>query len=471
VTEWPSGKDDQPAPPSRTASKADVPPLGNAGGTHVIPTRYLTADLPPIGGRIKQRPEDFLVDEQPLYEPSGAGEHIYMLVQKSGMATLELVGLLAQHFGVPRSAIGYAGLKDKHAITRQVVSVHVPGRKIEDFPALRHDRITVLWTDYHANKLRRGHLRGNRFSLRIRGVPLGAVLTARRVLERLEKSGVPNRIGEQRFGHLENNHRIGRALILGDAKAAIDELLGPDALHTDSLTEARALYAAGDFLEALRACPRAARTESMALRALVRGATPSQAVGTLGDTERGFFLSAFQSAAFNAVLDRRVEDGMLASLTPGDLAMKHDNGAIFTVIDATVADPALATRLEKLQISPTGPMWGAAMMRASGKTDESEVAALAAMGVTPEDLASFELGGRGRGGRRDAMEGTRRALRVPLLDPDVEAGMDEHGAYIRCVFELPAGAFATTVLREIMKPELAGEPPPTDSDEARAEDA
>src|SRR5262245_6039299 len=115
--------------------------------THVIPRTYITSDLPPIGGVIKQRAEDFLVDEVPLYQPSGAGEHIYLLVQKRGLSTMEMVEIVAAHFAVPRRAVGYAGLKDKHAITRQVVSVHAPGRKIEDFGELRHEKISVLWAD------------------------------------------------------------------------------------------------------------------------------------------------------------------------------------------------------------------------------------------------------------------------------------------------------------------------------------
>ena len=97
--------------------------------THVSPSRYQTHDVAGIGGVIKQRPEDFLVEELPLYQPSGAGEHIYLFVQKRGMSTLELVNLLATHFGVTKREIGYAGLKDKQAITRQVFSIHAPGKR------------------------------------------------------------------------------------------------------------------------------------------------------------------------------------------------------------------------------------------------------------------------------------------------------------------------------------------------------
>jgi tRNA pseudouridine13 synthase len=129
-----------------------------------LPQRFLTDDEG-IGGRIKVRPADFLVEEIPAYEPSGAGEHLYLGVEKMSVAHGELMAAIRKHFGVREKAIGYAGMKDKQAVTRQVLSVHV----LEDPPTLdiTHDRIRILWAKRHVNKLRRGHLKGNRFSIRI----------------------------------------------------------------------------------------------------------------------------------------------------------------------------------------------------------------------------------------------------------------------------------------------------------------
>lgn len=418
----------------------------NDRGTHVAPRAYVTADVPSIGGVIKQRPEDFLVDEIPAYTPAGEGEHIYMLVQKRGMSTMELIDIIARHFGVPRDAIGYAGLKDKQAITRQVVSVCAPGKKPEDYPMLQHERVSVLWSDLHTNKLRPGHLRGNRFSVRIRGVRPTDVLTAKRVLDRLARVGVPNRFGEQRFGMLENNHLIGRAIVQGDFAGAVQELLAPSASHPEMNPEARRMFAEGRYNEALHAMPQGARAERRVLMQLDRGSNPKHAMLSLGRELLGFYLSAFQSAVFNRVLDARVESGTLGTLATGDLAIKHANLAVFAVDAPTAEAPDTAARLASFEISPSGPMWGAAMMRAEGGTDTVEVASLATLGVTPESLAEFDARSRG------AMEGKRRPLRVPVIDPEVEGGVDEHGAYVRCAFELPKGSFATVVLREIMKP-------------------
>lgn len=423
-------------------------------GPHSRATTYLTHDIPGIGGRLRERPEDFLVDEIPAYEPTGADkgntgtEHIAMLVQKKGLSTMEMVEIIAKHFGIRRNDVGYAGLKDKHAITRQVITVHVPGKKIEDFPMLEHEKVGVLWADYHANKLKPGHLKGNRFSIRIRGVHFTKVREAKLVLDRLARLGVPNRVGEQRFGLLENNHEIGAALIAADFDKVIQLLLAPDQRHPEINANARQLFASGDLAGAIHAFPRNARAEQAALRALIRGGTTRQAVLAIDRSMLSFYISALQSAVFNALLDERLASNTIAMLEPGDLAFKHDNGAVFAVDDATAADPDTLARLTRHEISPSGPMWGGDMTRATGAVGEREAAALARLGVTLEQLDAFS-----QHGPRGMVDGKRRPFRVPLTNHDCEGGLDEHGPYVRVVFDLPRGAFATAVLPEIMKSE------------------
>jgi tRNA pseudouridine13 synthase len=407
---------------------------------------YVTADVPPVPGRIKERPEDFLVEENPLYAPCGTGEHIYLFIEKRGLSTFELVKRLARHFRVSESAIGYAGMKDKQAVTRQVFSIHAPGRRFDEFPMIRDDRITVLWADRHVNKLRMGHLRGNRFSIRIRGVPIEHALRARRVLERLAATGVPNRVGEQRFGILRNNHLIGRAYVLGDHAGALDLLLGPCEVRPDLQPAGRDAFRRCDFEAAARDYPATARAELAALRHLARGATHERAFAAIPESVRRYYLTAFQSAIFNAVLDERVRAGTFGALLVGDVAFKHENRALFDVDADVLAHADTPARLARIEISPTGPMWGPEMKRARGAIDESERAALRRFGVSEEDLAAFAARSPG------LMQGARRPLRVPVIDPDVEAGADQFGTYIRCAFELPRGAFATVVLREIIKP-------------------
>jgi tRNA pseudouridine13 synthase len=144
------------------------------------------------------------------------------------------------------------------------------------------------------------------------------------------------------------------------------------------------------------------------------------------------YLSAYQSFLFDRLLDGRLD--RLDELMDGDLAYKHDNGACFLVTDAAAEAPRAAA----FDISPTGPMFGCRMTEPAGSVRELEWQLLAAEGITSD---SFNL----TGGLR--MEGERRPLRVPLLEP--KAGLDAEGLVLE--FGLPRGSYATAVLREIMK--------------------
>ena len=403
-----------------------------------------------IGGRLRERFEDFLVEELPLYEPSGEGEHVYLFVEKRGMATLEMVRLIARHFGVRPRDVGYAGLKDKRAITRQMLSVWMPGRTIEDVPSLDDDRVAILWADRHTNKLRRGHLKGNRFSIRVREVPIHAVVSAQRTLTRLGREGLPNRFGEQRFGYLGNNHLVGRAIVLGRWEEALAHLLGPNAEHPDAQAEGRRLFQIERFAEAKGEFHSSLRTERTVLDALSQGASAEEALRRMERSAMSFYVTAFQSAIFNRVLTQREETGTLGSLIEGDLAFMHASRASFVVGEAELADPEMAGRLGRFEVSPSGPMWGTTMRRASGEVARTELEALHAAGVDEAALARFaEVGGD--------IQGDRRPLRVPVIDPEVEGGADEHGPFVRCAFELPRGCFATSVMREIMGTEQLDE--------------
>lgn len=410
---------------------------------------YLTADVPGIGGEIKSDHEDFLVDEIPLYEPSGSGDYIYLYVEKRGLSTIQMRDVLAKHFKVPQRAIGHAGLKDKHAITRQVVSVHAPGKAPEDFPSVQHPKITILWADLHTNRLERGHLAGNRFSIRVRGVGPEAVVHANRTLQRLARTGLPNRFGVQRFGYLRNNHLVGRAMILGDARRALDLMLGLGTTVPELQRESREAYARGDLSLAYQAMPRVFKGECQALRVLSQGGDAREALAAIDPTAAGFFISSFQSAVFNAVLNRRIEAGTLDRFVEGDLAFAIKSRATFPVTAATLEEAELGERAARFEIAPSGPMWGTTMARASGKVDETELEALASIGVGLDDLHACEA--------RDGyamIGGDRRPLRIPVIDPEVEGGVDERGSYVRCAFELPRGSFATTVMDEVMKAPL-----------------
>jgi tRNA pseudouridine13 synthase len=417
--------------------------------TDPLPQRYATAE-PGLGGLIKQRPQDFLVEELPLYEPCGAGEHLYVRIRKTNVSHHEMLSCLRRHFDVPTGAIGFAGMKDKAAVTSQTVSIHLPQRGHVPDANLPHDRMEILWTARHGNKIRVGHLAGNRFSIRIREVDPARVTEVARRMARLRATGVPNYFGRQRFGYRANNHLLGLALMRADWGGLLGELLGAaGSRFPEYQRERRELFDRGRYAEAAARWTPADRNELTVIKALAGGRRPRDAARSVGHPAMSFWISALQSAVFNRVVDRRIDQGALATLVEGDLAWKHSNGAVFAVTADDLAGGELGPRLDRLEISPSGPMWGAGMLRPQPPVVGVEQEALEAMGVAPDDFR----------GRDDLYKGARRPLRIPLGNPSTESGVDEYGGYIRVAFDLPAGAYATVLLREIMKsPSPSSEP-------------
>ena len=403
--------------------------------THPLGEAFLL-DGEPISGRIKKVPDDFIVEEIPLYEPSGEGEHRYLRVQKFNMSHGEMLHHLSQCYGVAERSIGFAGMKDRRAVTTQTVSLQSDRPTPSD--GCIHDRLRVQWEDRHSNKLRRGHLAGNRFVIRIREIdPLQAPEIYRRLL-RVEQSGVPNYFGPQRFGYRANGQILGAAVIRADWQGVLDELLGTGGSgFPDHQSEWRTLYEAGEFRNAMEACAAGDRSERAALKALADGATPEKACRAIGRAIMGFWVNALQSAMFNRLLDERIHLGWFHALHPGDVAWKHDSRASFIVRDD---EADLDERLARFEISPSGPMWAEDMLQAEGRVRTMEEAVLASAGLTRSDLENAPL----------VVAGARRPYRARVIDPDVESGTDESGGYVRVVFELLRGEYATVVLREVL---------------------
>ena len=405
-----------------------------------LPQEFAT-DEPGIGGRIKMRAEDFLVDEIPLYPLSGSGEHLYLGVQKINTSHAEMMSVLRRHFGVGDGSIGFGGMKDKVGVTRQTVSIHLPGDDVPEEP-LDHQRIQILWRDRHHNKIRLGQLAGNRFSIRVRDVDPMKAPQALKILRRLERDGVPNYFGEQRFGYRGNNHVLGAYVLRGEWRHACTFLLGQaGGGFQEYQRPRRELYDVGRYEEAAAQWTTADRNELIVIRKLAKGTRPRDALLAVGDTAVEFWISALQSAIFNRVLDERMRSGRLATLAEGDIACKHENRSMFHVTAEALASGELRQRLAGMEIAPTGPLWGPGMLMPSGASLEAEQEALAAAGFSVEQFLGFKR----------VLEGQRRPMTVPLQHAALEAGMDEHGEFIRVAFDLPRGSFATVLLREIMK--------------------
>lgn len=169
---------------------------------------------PALAARIRSTPADFFVEELPGFEPSGAGEHLLLTVEKRGMNTAFAASRIAEWAGVAESAIGYAGMKDRHAVTRQRFSVWIPKKVAPALDALQSDALRVLEHAWHSRKLPRGALAGNRFVLALRDVA-GAPAAIEARLRAIAADGVPNYFGEQRFGRGGGNVQQALAMFAG----------------------------------------------------------------------------------------------------------------------------------------------------------------------------------------------------------------------------------------------------------------
>ena len=335
---------------------------------------FLTSNLPGIGGQIRTAPEDFHVEEQPLYLPCGEGEHLYVMITKRGLSTPDLVRRLSSTLGVKAQAIGVAGLKDARAVTTQMVSLQGVGP--EQISRLRIDetvlRVQILGR--HRNRLRTGHHAGNRFRLVIRHVADHAAETVPAVLQQLSTRGVPNYFGPQRQGKTGDNYQVGAALL-------------QDARQREKMNRATRIW----------------------------------------------YLNSYQSFLFNRILARRIDH--LDRVFVGDWAMKSNNGACFLVEDADKEQP----RADRFEISPTGILFGSRASWASGEPGQIEEAVITEAGATKESLIAAA--------KASGFRGERRALRIPLVDLEWSLTSD----ILTLSFRLPPGAYATSVLRELMK--------------------
>jgi tRNA pseudouridine13 synthase len=392
---------------------------------------YLTERLPGIGGTIKETEEDFLVEEIPLYEPCGQGEHLYVRVEKRGLTTYELLQRVARALGVRDKDLGYAGLKDARAVTRQTVSI--PGARAEQVLGLDLPGIRILSACCHRNKLRLGHLAGNRFEIRVRKVGQDALESALDILHVLESMGVPNIFGEQRYGSLGNSHLVGRAILRGDFEEAARQIVGnPDEITNDRWREAAVKFAGGDLEGALAVLPGRFRDERAMIRAIHLGQSCRAAVLAMPRKLLRLYLSAYQSHLFDRMVAMRLDT--ITTLWPGDLACKHVNGAFFPVTNPAEEQ----SRADRFEISPSAPLFGYQVPMAGGQAGILEESLLAKEGIRPED---FRLGGG------LDMPGERRPLRVPVTTASARREEDD----LLLCFSLPRGSYATSVLREIMK--------------------
>lgn len=292
---------------------------------------FLSADIPAVAGRIKSTPEDFVVEELPAYVPSGEGEHLYLWIEKRGLNTVDAARALATALDTPFAEVGWAGLKDRHAVTRQWLSFHCTQTPSPEALTLLVEGVRVLESTRHLNKLRTGHLRGNRFSLRLCEVPEGHEVQAQACLARLQERGLPNYYGSQRFGHGGRNLISGYGMVVQGERAPGKPFL------------------------------------------------------------RKLFMSALQSALFNVWLATRLERELFDRVLEGDVLRKEDTGGLFLCSDPTTDHE----RSERWEISITGPMFGSRMKSPEAAALTLETELLERWGIDAACLKRAEKYGEG----------------------------------------------------------------------------
>lgn len=367
---------------------------------------YITADLPGVGGQLRAEPDHFVVEEIPLYAPQGDGPHLYVNVTKVGLTTKDVQKQLEQLFGLRSGDVGFAGMKDKQARTTQTFSIPIELANEQNVDAMtrrieQQAPVTLNWVNRHRNKLKIGHLLGNRFRIAVTDSPLAPAqmqANAQAIAERIRTAGAPNFFGMQRFGDRGHNIERGYAVLAGKQRIK-DRWL------------------------------------------------------------RRFLISSYQSYLCNRYLARRLEMGAFDHLLLGDVAKKYETGGIFIVEDVAVEQPRYAAQ----EISFTAPLFGAKLRAATAEAGQLEEAILAESAITIKQLQAARVEGTRRLGRLLVPD-----LAVQIVDASgqTDTSVTENSGKTRMIvtFTLPKGAFATTIMREVMKVDMLNAPD-EDSDE------
>ncbi|SFV61717.1 tRNA pseudouridine 13 synthase [hydrothermal vent metagenome] len=327
---------------------------------------------------------DFTVEEIPLYEFTGEGEHLILKVRKKNLTTWEMLDIISNHIGIKRRDIGYAGLKDKNALTIQYISLLLKdSSKLDNFT---HDKIKILETTRHNNKIRVGHLKGNRFHIRLKKVLGVQKDKIDSVLKWIKNNGIPNYFGDQRFGTDGNNWEDGKKLIDGKLKIR-------DRKIRDFLISSYQSHLFNNWLSK--------RVELSLLLDKFSEEETEQVLGLESGTLKG---TKAQKQFFK--------------LLEGDLMMHYPYGRVFFVEDLETE----ASRFIAKDISPTGLLAGEKVKRAVDKAFRIE--------------KDFD--------EKTKQSGARRYAWIEVSN--IEKKYIEEKAHYEISFILPKGSYATTVL-------------------------
>ncbi len=333
-----------------------------------LPTAYNS-----VCGSAKFRvnPEDFIVDEELSFTPDGEGENVFLRIEKKGLNTEQVAKSIARFATVKLMDVGYAGLKDKNAITRQWFSVRIPGKVEHNWEELNSDNMMVIEITRNRKKLRRGVIKLNSFEITVRDYS-GNLDQLDSVCKKIKAGGVPNYFGDQRFGHDAGNIDKAYQISTGEYKPK-------------------------------------------------------------GKGERGIILSAARSYIFNQILSKRVDADSWNKLIDGDIAIFDDSNSFFAVENI---DQGLQHKVQEMDVHPAAALFGSGELKTMGLAQQVEEQVIS-------DNNELALLCKNNNMRMD-----RRAMRLKVHDFECEQLSDNE---IRFTFKLKTGAYATSVLREVLE--------------------
>ncbi len=335
-------------------------------------------------GVIRRQWQDFIVTEELGFELSGEGEHLWVEIEKQGLNTQDVIRTLAKAAGIAQRQVGHSGLKDKHGVTRQWLSLWLPGKAAPDLSGVEDDQLRIVQIHQHNRKLRPGTHKANGFILRIRQLANADDLEQRLAL--VAEQGVPNYFGEQRFGFDNHNLELFRQLVDGQ--------------------------------------PMRKNRQSMAI-------------------------SAARSWLFNQVVSQRIAQQRHGTVYQGDCLMLAGSRSRFAAKAEELAE--LQRRLEERDLNLSAPLWGQGELGAEGPAADWERQVLV-------DQAEFMTGLEAMGADLD---------RRPLWLYPANMRWQRDGDELALSFSLPAGAFATSVLRELVRYQDHFRPEVKDADTAQ----
>ena len=404
-----------------------------------------------IGGSIRNQYEDFYVEEIPEMLPTGEGPNVWIWIEKIGRTTLDVVLDIARDLHIDRKRMGFAGMKDKKALTRQWICIanmdsEEQFRQVENLDIYKTDFLEIT---RGRKKLRMGQLNGNKFKILIRDLDdiEKSADVANEVLKQLEVTGVPNYYGWQRFGKPRTNtHLVGEALIQNDLAEAVRRYIGnPSPEESGENQLARQAYDDGDLEKSLELMGKGMRYEKMMLRQLIKDSKKGElddkaymnALHALPKPLQRMFVHAYQSYLFNDAVSRRVEMGINRYIE-GDIIIDDEERI---VRDKTPEE--YQKLIDNFEVNPTVPLYGTKVPFAGGEVGEMEKSVLESYNL---DKSDFEVPKMPRLGSH----GLRRAVRFQVWDASAKATDDG----VLAEFSINKGSYATAVLREVMKKDV-----------------